>query len=180
MRFTIEPASGPGEAPRCPVAVRDAHKRDVDAVVRLWEEMMTMHFELDARFRFVADAPVAFARHLRQTMGSRRARVFVAEAGGAVVGYVLAELHERPPIYPVGVYGFISDLCVTESRRRFGIGRALFERAWQWLISCDVTAVELHAADCNDAGLRFWKAMGFTPYLRLMRQDRPPARPLRR
>jgi len=171
MRFSVE-RDMPRDAPRpCPAVIRPARRSDVDGIALLWQEMMALHFDLDSRFRFVADAPTAYARHIRRSMSSRRAHVAVAEASGRIVGYVLAELHERPPIYPVGIYSFISDLCVEPSQRQRGIGRALFRAAWRWALSCGVTAVELYAAERNPTAFAFWQAMGFSPYLRLMRRE---------
>jgi GNAT superfamily N-acetyltransferase len=88
-----------------------------------------------------------------------------------VVGYVIAEMQARLPIYPAGRYGFISDICVTERYRRRGIGRALAERAVRWCSGEGATSVELFAAERNPVSGAFWSAMGFGPYLRMLRMD---------
>lgn len=151
--------------------VRPAQRRDVEAIVDLWAEMMHLHGGLDDRFRFAADAPRAMDQHVRRCLRSRQARVFVADAGGALVGYVLAELHVRLPIYPVGRYGFVSDLIVHEPYRRRGIGKLLAERAIAWLRSEGVTSAELYAAEANPDAVAFWRAMGFRSYLKMMRKE---------
>lgn len=153
--------------------IREARRGDLNAVVSLWRAMMDIHASLDARFHFVADAEAEFAKHARRMMRSGCSRIFVCDAGGAVVGYVLVETQVRPPIYPAGRYGFISDLCVSARYRRRGIGRALAERAVAWLRSQGVNAVELFAAERNEDALAFWSALGFEPYLRMLRMDWP-------
>lgn len=157
-------------------AIREAARGDLPAIVALWREMMDTHASLDARFRFVADAEAEFAKHARRMMRSACSRIFVCDLGGAVVGYVLAETQVRPPIYPAGRYGFISDLCVAARVRRRGIGRELAERAISWLRSEGVNAVELFAAERNEVAVAFWSALGFEPYLRMMRMDCPEPR----
>jgi len=154
-----------------PFAIREYRRGDLDPVVALWREMMEEHAARDPRFRFVPDADAEFARHARQVARSAEARVFVADVGGSVVGYVLAELQNRLPIYPVGRFGFISDLSVTTRFRRKGIGRGLADRAIMWCRAQGATSVELYAAECNPEASEFWNAVGFAPYLRMLRME---------
>jgi ribosomal protein S18 acetylase RimI-like enzyme len=154
--------------------LRPARRSDVRTIVALWHEMMAFHHERDPRFRFGPTVQRDLEQHLYSTLRSREAVLLVAVAEAQVVGYLLGELHRRRPIYPVGAYGFISDLCVTERWRRRGIGSALVERALAWFQEKGVTAVELLVADRNPAALDFWRRMGWTDYLRLMRLDTQP------
>jgi len=91
-----------------------------------------------------------------------------------VVGYVLAYEAARPPVYPAGRYGFISDLFVLEPYRGQGIGRALVRRALLWLRTIGVTSVELLASEHNEHAQRFWEAVGFRRFLRMYRLDMLP------
>lgn len=154
--------------------VHDANRRDLPAVVNLWQEMMDYHRAYDARFRFSPNAPREVERHLLETLRSRSARIVVAEAKGRVIGYIVGEVHARRPIYPVGVYGFISDICVTAECRRRGVGRALIDALDSWFATQKVTSVELFAAALNPESVAFWRAMGYSDYLRLMRRDIDP------
>ena len=163
----------------CPYSVRQARRNDIPSIVALWQQMMAVHQALDGRFRLVADADVEFARHARRMMQAAGSRIFVAEMGAHVIGYVLAEMQQRPPIYPAGRYGFISDLCVAEPFRRRGIGRALAQRAIGWLQSEGATAVELLASDRNQTAREFWAAMGFEPYLVMLRRESDAHSPAR-
>ena len=151
--------------------IREAGRRDVPAVAALWQEMMDYHSRFDARFRFAPTARRDVERHILETLRSRSARVFVAEADGRVIGYILGEIHARRPIYPVGTYGFIADISVTESHRRSGVGRALVETMLAWFTREKATAVELFVADANPTSMAFWRAMGFGEYLRLLRRE---------
>jgi len=154
-----------------PAAIREARRGDVDIVVGMWVAMMAYHYALDHRFHFAADAPASYASHVRMLMKNRLARVYVAESDGTVAGFITAEVARRPPVYPVGQYGFIADMFVDPAYRRRGIGRALFEQTAKWLRSCGVTSIELLAAERNAEGAAFWRAMGFEPYLQMLRYD---------
>ena len=151
--------------------IREAHRKDVPALALLWKEMMDFHSRYDARFRFAPDAYREIERHLLETVRSRSAQIFVAEAEGRVIGYILGEVHSRRPIYPAGTYGFISDISVTASCRRSGVGRELVRTLVAWFRREKVTAIELFVAEANPVSMAFWRAMGFADYLRLLRRD---------
>jgi len=151
--------------------IREAQRRDSKAICALWQVLMDFHAARDSRFLFAPNAVRAFEQHLIQTIRSRGARVYVAEAGGEIIGYVMGEIHTRKPIYPVGTYGFISDIVVHEAWRRCGVGRALAEALMGWFRRQGVTAMELFVAEANPISDAFWRALGFTGYLRLLRID---------
>lgn len=151
--------------------VRDAAKGDLKALVQLWREMMAVHSGLDSRFRFAPGALDECERHLWASMRSRSCKVVVAEAEGRVVGYGVAEIHVRRPIYPVGSYGFISDLAVTREFQRRGIGTQIARALLAWHRERGVDTVELFVSEANTASTAFWTSLGFGPYLRLLRLD---------
>lgn len=165
------PPTPGGESDPPAYRVREAARADLATIGRLWREMMDLHGALDSRFRVGNDAGREFERHVAACLRARSALVLVAESDGAIVGYALGELHTRRPYHPDGEYGFISEICVAEAHRRAGIGRALVRRMTNWFAASGVTAVELLQAEANPVSAAFWHAVGFTPYLRLLRRD---------
>ena len=151
--------------------VREARRQDVAAVSLLWQEMMAFHRERDSRFRFQPAAVKEFEQHFISTLRSRDAAIFVAESEGEVVGYILGEMHSRKPLYPIGKYGFISDVAVAYACRRQGIGRALVARLMEWFRRKGATAIELFVAEANPISEAFWTSMGFQGFLRLVRKE---------
>ncbi|MGC8668210.1 MAG: GNAT family N-acetyltransferase [Chthonomonadales bacterium] len=153
-----------------PWMLRNGRRSDLPVLQQLWHQMMDLHRERDARFRFGADVDRDLKRHFLEAMASRQALVLVAEAEGAVVGYALGWLQNRRPIYPAGRYGFISDLFVLPQWRRRGIGRGLVAAILEWFAARDATDVELFVAHANPDARAFWAAMGFEPFLDLVRK----------
>lgn len=156
--------------------IRAARRQDTQAICALWQALMDFHRARDPRFEFAPNAMREFEQHLIQTMRSRGARVYVAETEGQAIGYIMGEIHTRKPIYPVGTYGFISDVVVDGPWRRKGVGRALAEALMAWFRQNGVTAIELFVAAANPVSDAFWRALGFTDYLRLLRLDIEPPR----
>ena len=153
------------------LTIREAQRRDVGVVSDLWQEMMDYHSAYDGRFRFTGGVRRELERHHQESLRSKAARIFVAEAEGRLVGYILGEIHERKPIYPAGRYGFISDISVTAAWRRRGVGRRLVEKLDGWFRFECVTSVELFVLEANPVSNAFWESMGFGSYLRLVRRD---------
>ncbi|HSV75145.1 MAG TPA: GNAT family N-acetyltransferase [Chthonomonadales bacterium] len=154
--------------------VRPAHHGDVDALTALWGEMMAAHRAVDERFVFAPDVERSVRQHLRSLVRSSDSCVLVLEAGSALVGYVVGDLHRRPPWYPAGSFGFVSDMYVCPEWRRKGFGTALVRALEEWMAARGVTAIELLAAERNPGGLAFWRALGYTDYLRMMRREMGP------
>jgi ribosomal protein S18 acetylase RimI-like enzyme len=153
--------------------LRDARRADCAAVAGLWRLMMSFHESLDPRFQFSRNADREFEEHFLSSIRSRDSRIVVAEAGSEVVGYILGEIHVRRPLYPVGKYGFISDISVEGDWRRQGIGKALVKEMMDWFGRKGVTTIELFAADRSPVSRSFWASMGFTDFLHLMRLEIP-------
>ena len=153
--------------------IRDARGRDREAIGALWRELMQHHQSLDSRFTTAPDGEKKYIRHAMDMMRSNNARVLVAEniETEEIVAYIMGELQVRPPIALPGTYGFISDICVLESWRHQGVGRALFEEMQRWFIARKAIAIELYISEVNPAALGFWEEMGLRPFLKLLHLD---------
>ena len=79
--------------------------------------------------------------------------IFVAEAGGEVVGYVSVE------VYPEFVY--LDDLSVAEKYRGNGIGTKLIALAEQYAEDREVPAVSLHVARTNTSARYLYQRLGY-------------------
>ena len=92
--------------------IRRAQPSDVDAIVALWEELLDFHQERDPYYTRVPDAAKHSAEHLAKKMSEEETILLVAEFDGAVVGYLMARSHPRPPVFVGGPVISISDICV--------------------------------------------------------------------
>lgn len=148
------------------VRVREAARADLDDIASLWIEMTDYHAGLDSYYRRTENAHKEFADFAGRNIESTEAAVFVAEAGGQVVGFTMGLLSKRPPIAAELEYGFLTDLAVTELYRRRGVGRKLFNALKAWFDSKDIDRIETSVYANNALSNAFWAAMGFKPFLR--------------
>ncbi|QKC82958.1 GNAT family N-acetyltransferase [Mesorhizobium sp. NZP2077] len=63
--------------------------------------------------------------------------------------------------YPQAGCWWIALLMVDQALRRQGVGRALCDDFFKWLITRRVTRVELGVLTENEQALRFWRGQGF-------------------
>jgi ribosomal-protein-alanine N-acetyltransferase len=79
----------------------------------------------------------------------------VAEADGALIGYVIT--------YVRGRAAHLISLAIDPAHRRQGRGRALVLHVLAALRAAGVTVLDLEVRPSNTAGLRFWESFGFSP-----------------
>jgi ribosomal protein S18 acetylase RimI-like enzyme len=90
-------------------------------------------------------------------------RVFVAEAGGDVVGFVSVwgRVPPQEPDEPPHDYAYVSDLVLLPAFRRRGIGRALLRRAEDHARSLGMDAIRIGVMAANRAALDLYEADGY-------------------
>jgi RimJ/RimL family protein N-acetyltransferase len=104
-------------------------------------------------WRSVADE----RRYLRTIKRYPHAAVFVAEAGGHVVGRLSIARDQHPASLHVADLG----LMVASEYRRRGIGRALLEAAVEWGRGAGIRKLELHVFPWNDGAVALYEQFGF-------------------
>jgi GNAT superfamily N-acetyltransferase len=155
------------------VVIRLANRRDIPDIVRLWEELMDYHRELDPFFTRARHGADLFRRFLEQNLENEAACVLVAQAEDGVVGYCQGLMEQHPPLVMESDYGQVLDFMVTASHRHTGIGRQMFEALCKWFRREGVRRIEVRHSTFNALAARFWPQMGFKPYLQTLFMELP-------
>lgn len=148
-----------------PTTLRDAVQSDLQSVVELWTEYMDFHADRDPVLRLSETGQQFIVEEFHERMSDDKSRLLVAETNGVLVGTCLATIEKRPSFFEKVEYGFISDLAVTQSHRRSGIGERLFQKAKEWLEANGIDRIELRVVVSNEVADAFWRKMGFKPYM---------------
>jgi len=127
--------------------VRRARLDDTDALWPLVEAFASTTTPTHERFTTTFAAVV-----LRPDV-----RVLVAQEGGAVVGYLLAQL--QPTFFADGPVAWVQEVMVDERVRGAGVGRALMSAAEDW--ARDRGAAYVALASRRAGG--FYEALGYAP-----------------
>ena len=163
------------------VDIRRASAEDIHAIADLWGEMMDFHGERDAHFTRAENGREVFAQFAERQMAEPSACLLVATVGSAVVGYCLAALSQRPPVFADRRFGSIFDLAVTQRCRHQGIGERLVRKVEEWFTQNNVRRVEVRVAAANEVSMPFWRKVGYSPYLisayrDIYKPENPPER----
>lgn len=151
-------------------AVREATLRDIEAMAPLFEEVDAVHLDHHPeRFRSPGWPPRS-REYLEQVMSSEHSTFLVVEFERRLVGLVNVAVYEAPkvPVFQPRVNGVVSDLIVTGSFRRRGIGRLLLEEAEVWVRRRGATSIELVVYEFNDGARRFYESLGYATLSRSM------------
>jgi len=157
------------------VTIRRVEPRDQQAIARMWEALSVYHTQLDSRMpQMTAGASAAYASRLVEVCDDDQTHAFVAETGGAVVGYVLGAIVDlTPDLFEHEDVGFIADIYVEPEHRRRGIARELFQAICGWFAAQSVRQIEWQVAVANGDARRFWEAVGGRALTMRMRLSRP-------
>ena len=147
------------------IEIRGLVEADLDDILALWRELMDFHVSIDRRFVLADNADHRFFGYLDTARARDDYHVRVAVDGDRPVGFAVSCILPNSPVYRAQWIGYINDLCVTRSMRKHGVGELLVGDAVDWLERNGAESIEVYVARANDAGQRFWRAVGAEDYL---------------
>jgi GNAT superfamily N-acetyltransferase len=152
------------------VAVRVARTQDLDRLVELFFLLLEEHQAHDPAFEPGPEAREGRRSLLESRLRMPEAHVLVAErpageAASQLLGFCVAGLARRPPVFRERLRGEIEYLFVRDEARRGGVGSTLVRHALAWLAQQGTARVALQVARRNRAGLAFWQALRFQPVM---------------
>lgn len=144
--------------------IREANTDDIPSIVDLWEEMMNFHIQKSSIYDIKPDARQIYEFYLKKTLKSHESTVIICEIENKIVGYLMAEQSQLPPVYKEDTIGTIVEICITEKYRGRGIGEKLVEKIEKWFISNDIYTIECVISDFNEISKGFWFKSKYKPY----------------
>jgi len=146
------------------VTIRPAGPEDFGAVARLNAEVQQLHAEgLPHLFKPASENTFTRAVY-EDILAQPRNRVYVAFEGTEPVGYVYAELLDRPETWFRYAHrvAYIHHVSVSHGHRRRGYGERLVREVVALARSHGIGRLELDAWWFNDAARGFFKRLGFS------------------
>jgi len=151
--------------------IRNASTADHQAISLLCAQVDALHVHSrpDAFQGPPRTRSIAFPR---ERLAEADAAVFVADIGGAVVGFARVKLG-RPPgdaMYRPRVFAYVEEVVVSSDHRRLGVGRALMHALEGWARERKVDQIELTVWEFNEEARKFYESLGYaTSYRRMFR-----------
>lgn len=135
---------------------------DLESIVDLWIQSARFHARLEPRFQYAQDVTQPTKEYYAKQLQLENSYVGVAQSSDDIVGFISAQVHERPPIHVPRRMGFIDGLFVKSSVRRHGIGTSLWHMALEWLKQKEVHKAHVTVASRNPESIEFWRKKGFS------------------
>ena len=152
------------------IAIRPATAHDLDELNEIIEEVDALHREQLPHILQKPHGPPREREYMLELLADESYGVFVAHAGGEILGFVQIAIRDTPPI-PILVprrIAAVENLAVRSAFRRMGIGRALMRQAERWAEELGATEIELNVYEFNQAAFSFYRSLGYTTSSRRM------------
>ncbi|MCR5279347.1 MAG: GNAT family N-acetyltransferase [Lachnospiraceae bacterium] len=144
--------------------VRRADKKDIPRILELLVQVDMVHHEGRPDL-FKGPATKYNASELETIIGDDTTPVFVCEEDGNVVAHAFC-IHKQilgdSVLTDVRTL-YIDDICVDETCRGKGAGRAVYEHVLEYAKEKGFYNVTLNVWACNTGAQKFYEAMGMKP-----------------
>lgn len=145
--------------PTCRLATLD----DLPAVCALAEDLAALHHAAWPGVFAPAPGGDRDAPHWRESIAGPGRAAFIAEVRGEPIGFVtLAAGNESHSLLQPQRWARVNSICVLESARGQGVGRALMARAEAWARFEGAEELRLVVWAFNTRAIRLYEELGYT------------------
>ena len=144
--------------------LRLANNGDIKDIIALLRQVGQVHH--DIRPDIFRDGCQKYDEAaLVELLNDQTRPVFIAEAGGRVLGYCfcIVRCFEDQSVMTDRQELYIDDLCVDENCRGHHVGRLLYEHACRFAREQKCNTVTLNVWCGNESAMRFYEKAGLTP-----------------
>lgn len=140
--------------------IREFNDRDLPQVQRCFIELQEHERQTDPE-RVPGDQICErYCANLLDEVNQHKGKVFIAELGDVVVGFVAVWVEEYLEIDKEELY--VSDLVVRSQYRGAGVGKQLMERAEQYARELDLSRISLSVLKGNALAYDFYRHCGYS------------------
>ena len=155
------------------ISVRKAIVEDYNAICELYDEIDALHRDNLPRIFQKPDGAARERDYYLGLIADEDTALFVAEAGGKLVGFVHAVVRDAPdfPVVVPRCFAMVDCIGVRSGFQNQGIGRTLMERMEAWATAKGATSIELNVYDFNETAISFYEGLGFHGISRKMSKE---------
>ena len=148
----------------CQPTYRRASLTDLPRISEVGQLLNDLHHTAWPAIFAPASAPQRDETHWRQSLDAESAAAFVAEAQGDLLGFVtLQVVDEHHTLLQPLRFARLGSVCVVQTARGRGIGRALMAQAEAWAQSQGAVDVRLTVWAFNHSAQNLYEELGYEP-----------------
>lgn len=144
--------------------IRFAQAKDVQGILALLKQVGRVHHAGRPDI-FRSNAQKYGASQILAMLDAPKTPIFVAVEKEKVLGHGFCQIKtfENDPVIADHVELHIHDLCVEESCRGQGIGKAIYQAILKYARLRKCYNVTLNVWSCNENAMKFYEALGLKP-----------------
>ena len=144
--------------------IRFARPEDVTGILNLLKQVGHVH-HVGRPDIFRSNAQKYGASQVLAMLDSSKTPIFVAAEEDKVLGYGFCILkdHKDDPVIADHLELYIDDLCVDETCRGQGIGKAIYQDILRYAKMRKCYNVTLNVWSCNESAMKFYESLGLKP-----------------
>jgi ribosomal protein S18 acetylase RimI-like enzyme len=144
------------------MTIRVANINDIDGILKLEEQMMTLHAE--ARPDWIDKNKKSFDNEYMKNIieNNNGDKIFVVEENEKIIGHCITRIRPikgHPILYDM-INIEIDDLCIDGNYRHKGIGKKLFEEVKKYAKEKNIKTIELGVWEFNTNAKMFYEHIG--------------------
>ena len=144
--------------------IRFAAPQDVPGILSLLRQVGQVHHEGRPDI-FRAGAQKYGASQVLGMLDRSATPIFVAVEDGKVLGYGFCQMktYQNDPVIADHPELYIDDLCVDESTRGTGVGKAIYQEIVRYAKMRRCSSITLNVWSCNQSAMAFYEKLGLKP-----------------
>ena len=144
--------------------IRFAGPADVPAILNLLRQVGKVHSDGRPDI-FRAGAQKYSASQVLAMLDDPMQPIFIAAEGDTVLGYGFCQIHtyEKDPVMTDRTELYLDDLCVDQTTRGKGVGKALYAAIRDYAKQRGCHSVSLNVWSCNESAYKFYVNLGLLP-----------------
>ena len=144
--------------------IRKAKLQDIEQITKYGLILLKQHSDLDPYFTPIESVDKVYRFFLEGCLNSEDKLLLVAENKGKLMGYAVAVIQTRSPIFKIVENGYINDVYVEDEFRKLGIAGKFLIEIKTWFETKDIKYVKLSVLANNEVAKKTWAKFGFETY----------------
>ena len=151
------------------VFVREAKLQDVEELANMALKLVKTHSKYDKLlYGLSSTAKEEYIKYFRKNIHGSKQTLVLAETGCKIVGYALAGIEPRAPIYRLNKRCVVHDIFVVKGFRGKGLSRALFQKLLEFSKKKKIRLMQVIVDERNEKAIQIYKRFGFKDYDKTM------------
>ncbi|HLA44486.1 MAG TPA: GNAT family N-acetyltransferase [Aggregatilineales bacterium] len=138
-------------------SVREAITKDIEELLRLWQERTDIYLQSERRQRIKQET---WREAVLNWIQHDDAVVLVADRDGQLIGYIVGWVWHNPPLIEPAHYGLVSEMSVDGHCKQGGVGTAMLDHLKTWFRERELGYFEVRVPVRQPIEQAFWRAVG--------------------